>query len=136
MAGRYGAIEWGRVSTLEQKDAGNSIPAQLENCDRFCAEHKIPVLHRLSVAHSAFDDYDECPEFLAMIDLAISDTRVKWILVDKANRFARAREISVPYKARLRRHGIYLRSADPSEPFIDPRTVGGIWVDGTREIMS
>lgn len=136
MVKRFGAILWARVSTQDQADSGNSIPAQLKNARRHAQELGIPVLHEMSVAHSAFNDLDECPEFREMIRTAIEDTRVAWIIVDKENRFARAREVSVPYKAKLRRHGVQLRSADPSEPYIDPRTVGGIWATGTRELMA
>lgn len=136
MTKRYGAILWARVSTQDQADSGNSIPAQLKNARRHAQELGIPVLYEMSVAHSAFNDLDECPEFREMIRTAVEDARVAWIIVDKENRFARAREVSVPYKAKLRRHGVQLRSADPSEPYIDPRTVGGIWATGTRELMA
>lgn len=133
---RYGAILWARVSTQEQADSGNSVPAQLGLARKHAQELGIPVLYEMSVAHSAFNDLDECPEFLEMIRAATEDQRVAWIIVAKEDRFARAREVSVPYKARLRRHGVALRSAHPSEPYIDPRSVGGLWATGTRELMA
>ena len=136
MTKRYGAILWARVSTKEQYDSGNSAPAQLKLAREHAQKLGIPVLHEMYVAHSGFNDMDECPEFLEMIRVAIEDTRVAWIVLAKEDRFARAREVTVPYKAKLRRHGVFLQSAHESEPFLDQRTVGGLWATGTRELMA
>jgi DNA invertase Pin-like site-specific DNA recombinase len=64
------AINVSRVSTEEQKEAGNSLPAQIERIDAYCKRKSFEVIKAFSFDESAYkekrDDFDN--KVIARID--------------------------------------------------------------------
>lgn len=50
------AINVSRVSTEEQKEAGNSLPAQIERIDNYCKRKSFEVVKSFSFDESAYKD--------------------------------------------------------------------------------
>ena len=61
------AILIARVSTEEQRDAGNSLPAQVARLEHYCQNKGFTIAHTCSFDESAYTDNRE--EFDAIIDL-------------------------------------------------------------------
>lgn len=83
------AISISRVSTEEQKEAGNSLPAQEERIRSYCSRKSFPIIKEISYDESAYktkrDEFDEIMKF-------IRTTSCKEKLVvcfDKVDRFSR-----------------------------------------------
>ena len=62
------AINVSRVSTEEQKEAGNSLPAQIERIDKYCEKKEFSMIKAFSFDESAYkdkrDEFDKLLEFL------------------------------------------------------------------------
>lgn len=86
------AINVSRVSTEEQKEAGNSLPAQIERISKYCERKGFEVAERdiLSFDESAYkekrDDFDT--KIIARIDEIIKKEKVA-VCFDKVDRLAR-----------------------------------------------
>jgi DNA invertase Pin-like site-specific DNA recombinase len=48
------AIILARVSTEEQREAGNSLPAQVSRLERYCQNKNFEVMHTYSFDESAY----------------------------------------------------------------------------------
>lgn len=57
-----------------------------------------------------------------------------FLLVDDSSRFARRRAVAVAVKELLARHGVQVVTV--SEPWADPRTAIGVWMEGFKEIKA
>ncbi len=81
------AIILARVSTEEQKEAGNSLPAQIVRMENYCSRHNFRIIKQDSFDESAYknkrDDFDEIINF-------IKKSKEKIIVCfDKVDRFSR-----------------------------------------------
>ena len=76
-----------RVSTEEQKDAGNSLPAQIERMKTYCKRKGFEVVETFSFDESAYktkrDEFDKILEFLKETDEKIA------VCFDKVDRLSR-----------------------------------------------
>lgn len=86
------AINVSRVSTEEQKEAGNSLPAQIERIRKYCERKGFDVAEKdiLSFDESVYkekrDDFDN--KIIVRIEEIIKKEKVA-ICFDKVNRLAR-----------------------------------------------
>ncbi len=127
------AAIYGRVSTEEQAEVGQSIPAQVRLLEEYSARQGMAVVERfLDEGFSATTD--KRPAFQRMIALARAKPRpFDVILVHKMDRFARNREHAIVYKNLLRREcGIDVLSI--TETFDD--TPQGRLMEGIMEVMA
>ncbi|MCK9319571.1 recombinase family protein [Methanoculleus sp.] len=81
------AIVLARVSTEEQKDAGNSLPAQVARMETYCRQRNFQIAKTLSFDESAYktkrDDFDKIIDY-------IKQSKEKIIVCfDKVDRFSR-----------------------------------------------
>ena len=128
------ALAYERVSTEEQADSNNSIPAQRRRIEEYAAKNGITILqHYADQGASAFKDDENRVAFHEMIERAKSDSQVSLILVDDATRFYRNRTKAVLVKSELRTYGVQVRSV--SMPY-DPDTLHGLWLEGIDEIRA
>ena len=81
------AIILARVSTEEQKEAGNSLPAQIERLKNYCRNKGFKIAKISSFDESAYktkrDDFDEALEYLK------SNKEKVVVCFDKVDRFSR-----------------------------------------------
>ncbi len=81
------AVILARVSTEEQKDAGNSLPAQLERMRQYCKRMSFEIVETFSFDESAYktkrDEFDRILEFLETHKEKIA------ICFDKVDRLSR-----------------------------------------------
>lgn len=81
------AIILARVSTEEQKDAGNSLPAQTDRMIKYCQKKEFPIVKKYSFDEGAYrkkrDDFDK------MIDYIKKSKEKLVICFDKVDRFSR-----------------------------------------------
>lgn len=64
------AILIARVSTEEQRDAGNSLPAQIARLEKYCAAKGFTIIKACSFDESAYKN--QRLEFDEIIDLIVS----------------------------------------------------------------
>lgn len=81
------AIILARVSTEEQKEAGNSLPAQIERLKSYCKAKGFEIAKVFSLDESAYktkrDDFDRALDYL-------KSTKEKIVVCfDKVDRFSR-----------------------------------------------
>ena len=81
------AIILARVSTEEQKEAGNSLPAQIERLRNYCRQKGLNIIKVFSFDESAYktkrDDFDKILDYL-------KSTKEKIVVCfDKVDRFSR-----------------------------------------------
>ncbi len=81
------AIIFARVSTEEQREAGNSLPAQVERLKKYCGQKGFVIAKIFSFDESAYktkrDDFDKALEYL-------KSTKEKTVVCfDKVDRFSR-----------------------------------------------
>ena len=81
------AIILARVSTEEQKEAGNSLPAQIERLKKYCRQKDFAITKVFSLDESAYktkrDDFDRALDYL-------KSTKEKIVVCfDKVDRFSR-----------------------------------------------
>ena len=84
------AINVSRVSTEEQKKAGNSLPAQIERIDSYCEKKGFPVVKSFSFDESAYKDKrDEFDKLLEYVQEIAKKERVA-VCFDKVDRLSRS----------------------------------------------
>jgi len=96
------AIILARVSTEEQCEAGNSLPAQIARLERYCQNKNFSIMHTYSFDESAYST--ERSEFDRIIDLILNQKEKVAICCDKVDRLSRNvfdKRISVLYEKAL-----------------------------------
>jgi DNA invertase Pin-like site-specific DNA recombinase len=62
------AVIIARVSTEEQKDAGNSLPAQIARLEKYCKSKEFQIIEQFSFDESAYktkrNDFDNILDFV------------------------------------------------------------------------
>src|SRR5665213_2365307 len=81
------AILIARVSTEEQKEAGNSLPAQVARLERYCQNKGFQVIKTCSFGESAYSDNRD--EFDRILDFIITQKEKLAICCDKVDRLTR-----------------------------------------------
>ena len=125
------AFAYARVSTKEQAIKDNSIPEQFRRIERYAQENKIKIINTYSDSESAY--HDERQQFKIMISDAV-ELKPDFIIMDDSSRFARTRQGAIETKMLLRKNGVNVRFV--SEPYVDPNTVAGLWLEGIQEIKN
>ena len=78
-----------RVSTEEQKEAGNSLPAQLEKMKSYCQRNSFDIIETFSFDESAYKDRrDEFEKILNTIEDIIKKEKIA-VCFDKVDRLSR-----------------------------------------------
>ena len=78
-----------RVSTEEQKEAGNSLPAQLEKMKSYCQRNSFEIIETFSFDESAYKDRrDEFEKILNTIEDIIKKEKIA-VCFDKVDRLSR-----------------------------------------------
>ncbi len=96
------AIIIARVSTEEQREAGNSLPAQVARLERYCQNKNLEIIHSYSFDESAYTT--ERSEFDRIIDLILDQKEKTAICCDKVDRLSRNvfdKRISLLYEKAL-----------------------------------
>lgn len=84
------AIILARVSTEEQKEAGNSLPAQTERLKRYCERKDFEIVESFSFDESAYKQKrDEFDKLLDVVKTHIKKERVA-VCFDKVDRLSRS----------------------------------------------
>lgn len=99
---RMKAILIARVSTEEQKEAGNSLPAQINRLEKYCRNKSFEILKIFSFDESAYTN--ERGEFDRIIDFVLQQTEKVAVCCDKVDRLSRNvfdKRISVLYEKAL-----------------------------------
>ena len=99
---------YARVSSIEQKERGLSIPSQLKSIRDYASANGYRIVKEYIDAKSAKEE--DRPIFKEMIAHARSDETIKAILVHSLDRFARNQLLSLTYRALLEKQGIYVYS--------------------------
>jgi len=81
------AIIVARVSTEEQKDAGNSLPAQLNRLKSYCERKGFKIIKEFSFDESAYKNKRE--EFDKILDYIINQKEKIVVCFDKVDRLSR-----------------------------------------------
>jgi DNA invertase Pin-like site-specific DNA recombinase len=81
------AILIARVSTEEQKEAGNSLPAQVTRLENYCQSKGFEILKSCSFDESAYKSQRD--EFDRIIDFILSQTEKVAVCCDKVDRLSR-----------------------------------------------
>ena len=84
------AIIIARVSTEEQKEAGNSLPAQITRLEKYCQSKSFEVIKKFSFDESAYKDKRD--EFDKLLDVVkeISNKEKVAVCFDKVDRLSRS----------------------------------------------
>jgi len=81
------AIILARVSTEEQKEAGNSLPAQISRLERYCERNNLDIINTYSFDESAYktkrDEFDKILSSIKSIKEKVA------VCFDKVDRFSR-----------------------------------------------
>lgn len=96
------AILIARVSTEEQKEAGNSLPAQVARLERYCQNKNFEVIKSFSFDESAYKNQRE--EFDRILDFVIEQKNKVAVCCDKVDRLSRNifdKRISILYEKAL-----------------------------------
>ncbi len=84
------AINVSRVSTEEQKEAGNSLPAQIERIDNYCRKKNFETIKSFSFDESAYKDKrDEFDKLLEYVQDVSKKDKVA-VCFDKVDRLSRS----------------------------------------------
>jgi len=81
------AIIIARVSTEEQKDAGNSLPAQTVRLESYCDRKGFKIIKKFSFDESAYKD--KRAEFDQILDYVIEQEELVAVCFDKVDRLSR-----------------------------------------------
>jgi len=81
------AIIIARVSTEEQKDAGNSLPAQIVRLENYCERKGYPIIKKFSFDESAYKN--DRAEFDRILDYVIEQKETIAVCFDKVDRLSR-----------------------------------------------
>lgn len=96
------AILIARVSTEEQKEAGNSLPAQVTRLEKYCMARGFEIWKTYSFDESAYKTQRD--EFDTILDMVISQKEKVALLCDKVDRLSRNmfdKRLSVLYEKAL-----------------------------------
>ncbi len=96
------AILIARVSTEEQREAGNSLPAQVARLERYCQTKGFKVAQICSFDESAYTN--DRSEFDRIIDIILAQTEKTAVCCDKVDRLSRNvfdKRISILYERAL-----------------------------------
>src|ERR1700733_12493337 len=97
------AILIARVSTEEQREAGNSLPAQIVRLEKYCQNKGFIIIQVCSFDESAYTD--DRSEFDNIIDLIIEQKEKIVVCCDKVDRLSRNvfdKRISLLYEKALK----------------------------------
>lgn len=84
------AIILARVSTEEQREAGNSLPAQIERLTNYCDRRKLEIIKSVSFDESAYKNKrDEFDKLVAIVQ-KISKKEKLAVCFDKVDRLSRS----------------------------------------------
>ena len=97
------AIILARVSTEEQKEAGNSLPAQLLRLQKYCREKKLSVFKEFNFDESAWKTKRE--EFKRILDILQNSKEITALCCDKIDRLIRNFTMDLALLEELRRAG-------------------------------
>src|ERR1700722_13498879 len=81
------AIIIARVSTEEQKEAGNSLPAQSARLEKYCQNKGFPIIKAFSFEESAYKDQRD--EFDRILNFILQCKEKVAVCFDKVDRFSR-----------------------------------------------
>src|SRR5271157_2522328 len=81
------AILIARVSTEEQREAGNSLPAQVARLEKYCQNRSFDILKICSFDESAYTNHRE--EFDRIIDFVLAQKEKIAVCCDKVDRLSR-----------------------------------------------
>ena len=121
---------YSRVSSIEQVERENSIPAQIRAMREYCVKNDIKIFDEY-IDEGISGQKEDRPSFQRML----KDARAKKfniILVHKFDRFARKIELSRKIKTQLKEAGIIVVSI--TEPIEDSPM--GFFLEGLHELMS
>jgi site-specific DNA recombinase len=96
------AILIARVSTEEQKDAGNSLPAQIHRVEKYCQNKGFTIIKHCSFDESAYSTQRN--EFDRIIDFILAQQEKVAVVCDKVDRISRNvfdKRISLLYEKAL-----------------------------------
>ena len=96
------AILIARVSTEEQREAGNSLPAQVIRLEKYCQNKNFEIIQVCSFDESAYTD--DRSEFDRIIDLILDQQEKIVVCCDKVDRLSRNvfdKRISILYEKAL-----------------------------------
>lgn len=128
------ALAYARVSTLDQADSDLSIPAQLKAIRNYAEKNNMEIVEEyIDEGISAFSDDAKRLSFNAMIQNAIDEPEIKYILVHDSTRFFRNKYKSAAIKGELLKHGV---SVIPISSPYDPTTIDGLWRESIDEAMA
>lgn len=116
------ALAYARVSTPGQVEADLSIPAQLKEIRAYAENNCLKIVKEyIDEGVSAYHDEGKRIQFNLMIQNAISDPDIKFILVHDTSRFYRNKYKSGEVKGKLQKHGVTIISvASPYDPGENP----------------
>lgn len=84
------AVNVSRVSTQEQKEAGNSLPAQFERIDSYCKRKNFDVVDTYSFDESAYKEKrDEFDKLLSFVEETVKKEKIA-VCFDKVDRLSRS----------------------------------------------
>ena len=92
-----------RVSTEEQKEAGNSLPAQLLRLQKYCRDKELKVIKEISFDESAWKTERE--EFRNVVDILENSKEMMALCCDKIDRLIRNFTSDLATLERLRKDG-------------------------------
>ena len=81
------AIIIARVSTEEQKEAGNSLPVQIARLEKYCQRKDFEILKKFSFDETAYKS--DRNEFDEILDFVINQKEKVAICFDKVDRLSR-----------------------------------------------
>ena len=81
------AVIIARVSTEEQKEAGNSLPAQVARLESYCERKGYQIIKKFSFDESAYKN--DRAEFDGILDYVIEQKETIAVCFDKVDRLSR-----------------------------------------------
>ena len=84
---KMNAILIARVSTEEQKEAGNSLPAQVERIKKYCQNRGLKIIKTCSFDESAYKNQRD--EFDTILDFLLEQKNKIAVCFDKVDRLSR-----------------------------------------------
>ncbi len=123
----------------EDQGSGNTIEAQRVRLHAFSERHDIQLVPTeeggefIHEATSAFADKRRIWD--KMVEAAIADGRVGYLLFDSGDRFYRDQYLAGGIKGKLRAHGIRVVYCDIGMPD-DPYSVPARWMEGITDIQA